>query len=209
MIHRAHFPGVRSSTSSARRFACDAVGDVPGEVADAIALIASELATNCVRHAASAFEIRIERLPESIRIEVEDDGDGEPVVRSPEFTATSGRGMQIVQALADEWGVIPKSGAPGKTVWATVALRTTDRGIAGSGEAYDGQRQSSRSAGSAASGIRRRGAGGSDEVPGGGPRMSTSRSTLRCLRRFEPGHTAGVPGRPPVTTGSTSSSRHP
>jgi hypothetical protein len=75
-----------------------------------------------VRHAASAFEIRIEKLPGRINIEVEDDGGGEPVVLSPGPRDTSGRGLQIVKALADDWGVIPKPGATGKTVWATISL---------------------------------------------------------------------------------------
>jgi hypothetical protein len=34
--------------------------------------------------------------------------------------ATSGRGLQIVQALADQWGVRPRGHASGKTVWFTL-----------------------------------------------------------------------------------------
>jgi hypothetical protein len=101
----------------------EAVADVPEEVSDAVTLIASELASNSVRHAASAFAVRVEKLPDRIRIEVEDDGGGEPKVKTPGPTDSSGRGLQIVSALADEWGVIPKREAPGKIVWATVDLR--------------------------------------------------------------------------------------
>jgi anti-sigma regulatory factor (Ser/Thr protein kinase) len=126
MIHEAQFPAVRTSALSARRFVSDAVVDVPTEVSETIALIASELATNSVRHAATAFQIRVERLPDRVHLEVEDDGEGQPVVRTPGPTDTSGRGLQIVQALADAWGVIPKEESAGKTVWATIALRAMD-----------------------------------------------------------------------------------
>jgi len=122
----AQFPGVPQSVVSARRFAANALRDVPGEVSEAVALIASELASNSVRHAASAFEVRVEQLPDEIHIEVEDDGGGEPAVRSPGLSDTSGRGLQIVQALADEWGVVPNPAATGKTVWVRIALPAPD-----------------------------------------------------------------------------------
>ncbi|MGH9018228.1 MAG: ATP-binding protein [Acidimicrobiales bacterium] len=122
MIHTARFPAVRTSALGARRFISDTVVDVPDETMETAALIASELATNCVRHATSSFELRVEQLPDCIRIEVEDDGDGQPVVRSPGPHDTSGRGLQIVSALADDWGVVTKSGGTGKTVWVTIAL---------------------------------------------------------------------------------------
>ena len=142
MMHEAEFPAVRKSVPSARRFASGAVVDVPGEVSDAVALIATELASNSVQHAASAFAIRVEQLPHQIRIEVEDDGEGQPVVCSPGPGDTSGRGLQIVDALADVWGVIPKEKAVGKTVWVTIALRQSDkRPTRGSREGIDpGQR---------------------------------------------------------------------
>ena len=125
MKYRAQFPAVGTSALGARRFVSDALGDVPDQASESIILVASELATNAVRHAGSAFEIRIEQLPDRIHIEVEDDGGGQPVVRSPGPYDTSGRGLQIVEELADEWGVIPREGTEGKIVWATIPLRTT------------------------------------------------------------------------------------
>jgi serine/threonine-protein kinase RsbW len=124
--HEAQFPPVQTSALGARRFVSAAITDVPGDISETLALIVSELATNSVRHAASGFAIRVERLPTAIRIEVEDDGEGQPTVRSAGPTDTSGRGLQIVQALAADWGVIPRQQPPGKTVWATVALDHTD-----------------------------------------------------------------------------------
>jgi hypothetical protein len=123
----------------------EAIADVPGDVSDTVALIASELATNSVRHAASGFEIRIEQHPDRIHIEVEDDGVGEPVLRSPGPTDTSGRGLQIVTALADDWGVIPRPDAPGKTVWAMIIVRTREDIESGRADTDTGEARRRRS----------------------------------------------------------------
>jgi len=136
-MFEAHFPGVPQSVVSARRFAAGALNGVSAEVAEAVVLIASELASNSVRHAASAFEVRVEQLPDQIHIEVEDDGDGEPAIRTPGLTDTSGRGLQIVQALADEWGVVPKVQRSGKTVWVKIAVPPDDRERAHQGDDTD------------------------------------------------------------------------
>jgi hypothetical protein len=120
---------------------------VSGEVSDAVALIASELASNSVRHAASTFNVRVEQLPHQIHIEVEDNGDGEPAIRSPGLADTSGRGLRIVQALADEWGVVPKAHTPGKTVWVRIALPVVDdRERAGRAQVTDPGRESDEAA---------------------------------------------------------------
>jgi anti-sigma regulatory factor (Ser/Thr protein kinase) len=126
MKHGARFPAVTTSALDARQFVSSAIADVPDDVSDAVSLITSELASNSVRHATSAFEVRVERLPDRIRIEVEDDGAGDPNLRAPGPSDTSGRGLQIVSALADEWGVIPRRDAPGKIVWVTVILRAIE-----------------------------------------------------------------------------------
>ncbi|MGW4109152.1 ATP-binding protein, partial [Streptomyces sp. NPDC004976] len=44
-----------------------------------------------------------------------------PLVASPaDPDAESGRGLLLVTALADDWGVTDRRGGPGKTVWAVV-----------------------------------------------------------------------------------------
>jgi anti-sigma regulatory factor (Ser/Thr protein kinase) len=77
----------------------------------------SELATNCVRHAQSDFELAIHDSREEIRVEVSDNGEGRPTLRSPTPREHSGRGLRIVQELSDSWGTIPS--ANGKLVWFT------------------------------------------------------------------------------------------
>jgi two-component sensor histidine kinase len=124
MKRSSRFPAVGESVIGARRFVAESIVNVPSDVADALLVIASELATNCIRHGASTFEIRVDQLPDRILVEAEDDGDGEPIVRSPAPYETSGRGLQIVRGLADSWGVARESDSSHKTVWAVVAIHS-------------------------------------------------------------------------------------
>jgi anti-sigma regulatory factor (Ser/Thr protein kinase) len=113
------FPHAVTSVSQARRYVTAALDDVPADVMDSIALMVSELATNACKHAATDFVVSVEQADGRIRVEVTDGGSGEPVARTPSTSELSGRGLQIVQALSDDWGVIPAEGS-GKTVWFSV-----------------------------------------------------------------------------------------
>jgi anti-sigma regulatory factor (Ser/Thr protein kinase) len=110
------------SVAGARHFVRDLLSDQPREIVEAAELMTSELATNSVRHACSDFELAILLSRDEIRVEVSDHGRGQPVPRSPTPRERSGRGLQIVQALSDAWGVSPSPS--GKLVWFTLPLRT-------------------------------------------------------------------------------------
>ena len=75
----------------------------------------SELATNSIRHAATSFTVIVERVPGMVRVEVIDSGEGEPKMRAPAVSDPTGRGLRIVEELADDWGVVPTP--DGKMVW--------------------------------------------------------------------------------------------
>jgi len=105
------------SVTAVRRFVRHSLRDQSSEVVDAAELMACELATNCVRHAHTEFELAI-HSHEQIRVEVRDTGDGRPRVRSPSPEEPSGRGLRIVDALSAAWGITPSP--PGKTVWFTL-----------------------------------------------------------------------------------------
>lgn len=79
-------------------------------------LLASELATNAVVHARSAFEVAVSTDDGHLRVEVSDADPGVPQVQWVPAGATSGRGLLIVETLASAWGVTPLEGG-GKTVW--------------------------------------------------------------------------------------------
>ena len=53
-------PAVEGSVMAARKFVTNVVAGVDKGVSDALAVIASELASNCVRHGASAFQVSVE-----------------------------------------------------------------------------------------------------------------------------------------------------
>ena len=88
---------------------------------DRLELMATEMATNSVQHAQTGFELVVERGQGQIRIEVRDTGPGRPVPRSPTPRERTGRGLRIVEAMSDSWGVDPSSA--GKTVWFTIPQR--------------------------------------------------------------------------------------
>jgi serine/threonine-protein kinase RsbW len=93
-------------------------------VADDVILCVSELATNAAVHSDSrksggTFTVRTESCPGTdVRIEVEDGGG--PWV-SPVPDPAHGRGLDIVRALADDWGITPTPA--GRAVWARIPWR--------------------------------------------------------------------------------------
>jgi anti-sigma regulatory factor (Ser/Thr protein kinase) len=115
------------SVAGARHFVRDILSDQPRETVEAAELMTSELATNSVRHAHSDFELAVERSRDEVRVEVSDQGQGQPVPRNPSPRARSGRGLQIVEGLAEDWGVTPSPN--GKLVWFTLRLRTGSGGL--------------------------------------------------------------------------------
>ncbi|MFL5998200.1 MAG: ATP-binding protein, partial [Streptomyces sp.] len=68
------------------------------------------------------FRLTLYVVGGTLRIEVTDTrGDRPPCAQPPSADAESGRGLVLVDALADRWGAAPGP-YPRKTVWAEVAL---------------------------------------------------------------------------------------
>ncbi|WP_189172726.1 ATP-binding protein [Streptomyces lasiicapitis] len=88
---------------------------------EAAGQIIAELASNAAvygRVPARDFRVTLTASVEVLRIEVMDTrGDRLPEVREPDGEDETGRGLQIVAALADRWGV-ELGPEPLKTVWA-------------------------------------------------------------------------------------------
>nr|WP_318215811.1 ATP-binding protein [Streptomyces sp. SCL15-6] len=107
-----------------RRWSLDHCGD------DAV-LVITELAANAVAHAVPSAatdrpEVRLALSlhPGRLTLSVSDPGDDAPVRTSSDGCdlREHGRGLSIVDALAEEWGWTPRPPA-GKTVWATLSTR--------------------------------------------------------------------------------------
>ncbi|WP_188269088.1 MULTISPECIES: ATP-binding protein [unclassified Streptomyces] len=93
---------------------------------EAVVLVVSELATNAVRHGhvpGRDFHLllRLSAGPRPVvRVEVSDTRtERVPLVKpsDPELM-DGGRGLLLVGDVSERWGWYPRSGAPGKTVWA-------------------------------------------------------------------------------------------
>jgi len=86
-------------------------------------LVVSELVTNAVMYGSEPITLELELERERLRIEVfdsdaaVDDARPDPQQRAPSL---GGRGLQIVDALAESCGVEGRPG--GKTVWAVVRI---------------------------------------------------------------------------------------
>ena len=110
-------PCERQSARLARRFVAETLSTWLGprqhEVAE---LLTGELVTNAVLHAHTEIGVTVSLARTVVRIEVEDGSARRPQpVRADDY-AGSGRGLQLVDDLADGWGVEPTAGG-GKTVW--------------------------------------------------------------------------------------------
>lgn len=81
--------------------------ELGGRLHRTLVLLVSELVTNSVRHSGAAAGV-IELLacisPETVRVEVSDDGGGFDLPPIAHHDAESGHGLQLVQELADRWG---------------------------------------------------------------------------------------------------------
>ncbi len=100
--------------------------------ADDAVLVITELVSNAVRHAvpsaaAGAPEVRLGLALDSdhLTLTVSDPGDNAPVFAPSGISDLQehGRGLCIVDALAEEWGWTPRPPA-GKTVWVKLSTRS-------------------------------------------------------------------------------------
>lgn len=92
----------------------------PDALTDRAALLVSELVTNAILHGRGRPQVTIDLSPEVVRVSVGDDSPTLP--RRPEIAtdSTSGRGLAMVEAFADAWGVEPDG--EGKRVWFELRL---------------------------------------------------------------------------------------
>jgi hypothetical protein len=114
------FGGTREDPRAARRFVLQMLAPWREEqlAADA-ALVVTELATNAVLHARSAFSVSLTLSEDVIRISVGDTVPaGPPGDRG--LAAAPGHGLGVIAAMATRWGF--ETLASGKAVWAELAL---------------------------------------------------------------------------------------
>ena len=111
----APFPPEPTSVTSARHFVASSLeaDGCPRATVETAKLLVSELASNAVLHARSPFEVSVSQHDHSLTIAVMDDSDVPPAPRP--VSEAGGRGLRLVDALANEWGVRAREG--GKAVY--------------------------------------------------------------------------------------------
>ena len=103
----------------ARRYLAARAAAWPAGLLDLVVLLTSELVTNAVVHGRSPVALRLADDGDQITIEISD-GDPHPLPTDagrPPDTRQNGRGLLIVDNLADRWGCRLHRTPPGKTVW--------------------------------------------------------------------------------------------
>ena len=131
---QASFAPELRSAAAARHFAEGVLAemDLPSAL-DVTRLLVSELVVNAVVHADSETQVVLHHDGVRLRVEVLDHSAVLPVVRLYSPTVPDGRGLRILDGLADRWGVDVTEG--GKTVWFELDVGVIDpRGsVAGPG----------------------------------------------------------------------------
>ncbi len=121
---RRSFPGRPDQVAVARDFIRRTLGSVP--VADEAVLLVSELATNALQHTATGaggtFDVTVVVRDGSALIAVTDNGaERKPLAVSVGPEAEAGRGLDLVDIIADRWG--HSGGRHGRTVWFELCWR--------------------------------------------------------------------------------------
>ncbi len=104
-----------SAIPRARAFAAESLGDLPDPVPDDALLLVSEMVTNAILHGQPPIRLHVQRRDAQVLIEVEDQATAIPRKRRPGPHDEHGRGLQLVDAIANEWGIRPTP--RGKAVW--------------------------------------------------------------------------------------------
>ncbi|MFI0454328.1 ATP-binding protein [Actinomadura sp. 6N118] len=112
----------RPSTVEFLRRYVDGTLDTAGVDAEDARLVVSELGTNAVTHGSGELVgLFVAADEDCVRVEVTDGGSGSPRERRAEAEDEGGRGLMIVTAVAEHWGV--RRDERGTTVWAEVARK--------------------------------------------------------------------------------------
>jgi anti-sigma regulatory factor (Ser/Thr protein kinase) len=120
-----------SSIGAARRFVRTALVTAGRtELLDDAELAVSEIVTNAVVHAGTRIQVEVILGPVLLRVEVQDSSPHQPRARRYAATASTGRGLGLLNEVAADWGVRPTEG--GKAVWFELApslLRRPGNGV--------------------------------------------------------------------------------
>jgi anti-sigma regulatory factor (Ser/Thr protein kinase) len=129
----ARFGPTGASAGAARRFVWATLESWDLDaLADTATLLVSELVGNVVLHAGTDADVVVRRSAGRVRVEVVDGSSQLPVRKLYSDTATTGRGLALVEKLSTRWGAETSSGG-GKSVWFELAEPAPGEAPAASG----------------------------------------------------------------------------
>jgi anti-sigma regulatory factor (Ser/Thr protein kinase) len=118
----------RGARVARQRLATELAGNLPAALLADVVTVVAELVGNAIRHAEPlpggvvrvAWRLRPGDREQVIEVRVTDGGaTGPPTVRTIDLEASDGRGLTIVEALANRWGV--ERDGLGQSVWAELS----------------------------------------------------------------------------------------
>ncbi|WP_371589227.1 ATP-binding protein [Streptomyces virginiae] len=134
---KAVFPATQSAIGPVRRRLRGSLERAGlAQIADDVALAASELMTNAVVHGChglpSTCEVTLtaEWTGKRLRVAVDDPSAALPAEQEASAYRTGGRGLTLVGALSHRWGVEPGSRGCGKSVWLELDLVAAEERVA-------------------------------------------------------------------------------
>ncbi|GAA3954662.1 GAF domain-containing protein [Actinoplanes auranticolor] len=89
---------------------------------DDMDLIFTELLSNAVRHGGGLCEAQLSNTGDHLRLVAADNDPRGPAIRAPRIDRPNGRGMHLIAAIADRWGVHRLHSEIGKRVWADLRI---------------------------------------------------------------------------------------
>ncbi|RZS79466.1 PAS domain S-box-containing protein [Motilibacter rhizosphaerae] len=126
LVHReVELSAEPASVRRARHAVADALRTAgsPEDDVDTASLLVTELVTNAVVHARSSVGVTVTVDSRGVLVEVSDHSPHLPVQRSFASEGTTGRGLELVEALATDSGA-RRTSSGGKVVWFTLGGRT-------------------------------------------------------------------------------------
>ncbi len=113
------------SIPAARRFVRSVLQDAgQAQWLDEAQLAVSELCTNAMLHAHSPFEVTVMAGPDGVYVQVWDDDPVLPARRVSDLSSTTGRGLELLEAVSTFHGV--QAVGPTKVVWFCLGMARPD-----------------------------------------------------------------------------------
>ncbi|HEX5018220.1 MAG TPA: ATP-binding protein [Actinomycetes bacterium] len=116
-------PATEQAVPAARHWIADELMGAESATSELAQLLTSELVANAVLYGmGTEVRVRMGVVDADLLIEIWDANPVDPQLQVRDLTSTSGRGLKIVDALADQWGCSHRG--TGKWVWFRINMAT-------------------------------------------------------------------------------------